>query len=150
VMVTILLIPRSVFAQTLARNALSYSQCSHNRLRFTLNNPKQRLGSTGRCALALLPFSQCRGADAKGIGKLILGKTQLLACPLNIVRIDGHLMHATAGSLALRMGQRLRHRLHEFITQLTHLRFLTVLIAVAKAVTVFRCSAVKSARSFLP
>jgi hypothetical protein len=48
------------------------------------------------------------------------------------------------------MSQRLSHRLHQFITKFAHFRFLVALIAAAKSATLLRCSAVKSARSFLP
>jgi len=48
------------------------------------------------------------------------------------------------------MGQRLRHRLDQFITKLAHFRFLEALIAIANVFTALRCSGVRFARSFLP
>ena len=61
-----------------------------------------------------------------------------------------YMMHAGSCGTTARVGQGLSHGLHQFITQFAHFRFLDALIAAAKAATDLRCSAVKSARSFLP
>src|SRR6185437_10781011 len=119
-------------------------------LRLALDDLQERLRCPGWRALSLLPLSQGRRADSKRAGKLILRKPQALAGSLNFIGFDGDLVHARAHLPALGVSQRLSHRFDQFVSQLAHLRFLVALMAAAKAATDFRCSAVRSARSFLP